>query len=69
MANEKFAVGVDIGGTFTDLVAIDEEGNRTVVKTPSTPEDPSIGMVSALQLAAEYLKMNFAEFLGKVSRI
>jgi len=69
MANERFAVGVDIGGTFTDLVAIDEEGNRTVVKTPSTPEDPSIGMVSALKLAAEDLKMNFAEFLGKVSRI
>lgn len=66
---KRFEVGVDIGGTFTDLVAIDEEGNRTVIKTPSTPADQSIGMVNALRQAAEKLGMNFSEFLGKVSRI
>ncbi|MFH0814427.1 MAG: hydantoinase/oxoprolinase family protein [Pseudomonadota bacterium] len=69
MGNKGYAVGVDIGGTFTDLVAIDEEGNRTVIKTPSTPEDPSLGMVNALKLAAESLEIDFSEFLGKVSRI
>lgn len=35
-------VGIDIGGTFTDVVAIDEEsGRRVYEKVPSTPWDPS----------------------------
>ena len=69
MAKERFEVGVDIGGTFTDLVAVDEEGNRTVIKTPSTPGDPSIGMVNALREAAEAVGLDFSGFLGKVARI
>jgi len=44
----KYRVGVDVGGTFTDLVSIDEEGKVKVVKTPSTPEDPSIGIENAI---------------------
>ena len=52
MAAAKYDVGVDIGGTFTDLVAIDQTGKRTVVKTPSTPADPSVGMLHALNQAA-----------------
>ena len=69
MPGERFEVGVDIGGTFTDLVAIDENGNRIVVKTPSTPLDSSQGMINALREAAERLSLDFREFLGKVSRI
>lgn len=69
MAKQKYEVGVDIGGTFTDLVAIDEDGNRTVVKTPSTPHDPSQGMINALQQAGSDVGMTFPEFLGKISRI
>ena len=34
-------VGVDTGGTFTDLVAVDPEGGIRVDKVPSTPGDPS----------------------------
>src|SRR3954466_763018 len=35
-------VGIDIGGTFTDVVAIEEEtGRRLYEKVPSTPWDPS----------------------------
>src|ERR671921_131869 len=43
MASKKrHRVGIDIGGTFTDLVLIDDEtGKRTVGKVLSTPEDPS----------------------------
>jgi len=40
-------VGVDIGGTFTDLVAAGEDG-IIVHKVPSTPQDPSIAFVTAL---------------------
>lgn len=52
----KYRVGVDVGGTFTDLVSIDEEGRVKVVKTPSTPEDPSIGIENAIAKAGLDLK-------------
>ena len=32
-------IGVDIGGTFTDIVALDREGRLTLTKVPSTPKD------------------------------
>jgi len=35
-------IGVDVGGTFTDVVAIDGEGAVFYTKTPSTPENQSI---------------------------
>ncbi len=39
-------LGVDVGGTFTDLLLLDEKTGRQVrVKTPSTPMDPSIGVL------------------------
>ncbi|MGH2758336.1 MAG: hydantoinase/oxoprolinase N-terminal domain-containing protein, partial [Actinomycetota bacterium] len=40
-------VGIDIGGTFTDLVASTDDGIR-VIKVPSTPDDPSRGFGEAL---------------------
>ncbi len=46
-------VGVDIGGTFTDLVALSGDGGVHVVKVPSTPQDAAIGLWQAVdQLAA-----------------
>jgi len=36
-----FRIGIDTGGTFTDLVAVDEAtGNIVTAKRPSTPKDP-----------------------------
>jgi N-methylhydantoinase A len=41
-SSERYRVGIDIGGTFTDLVLIDDEtGERSVGKILTTPEDPS----------------------------
>ena len=49
-----FRIGIDIGGTFTDLVSIDGDGVVTIAKYPTTPADPSIGLVDGLEaLAAE----------------
>ncbi len=42
-------IGVDIGGTFTDLVAIAADGRITTHKTPSTPADYSIGIETGLR--------------------
>ncbi len=41
-------IGIDIGGTFTDLVAIDRDGGVRTVKTPSTPQDYAIGIARGL---------------------
>ncbi|MBO0736175.1 MAG: hydantoinase/oxoprolinase family protein, partial [Alphaproteobacteria bacterium] len=42
-------IGGDIGGTFTDLLALDpERGAFRVAKVPSTPEDPSVGFIDGL---------------------
>jgi N-methylhydantoinase A len=41
-------IGVDIGGTFTDIVALDGDGRLTLTKVPSTPKDLLDGIASAL---------------------
>src|SRR5437773_5967446 len=42
-------IGVDVGGTFTDLLALDaERGIFRVAKVPSTPEDQSVGFIAGL---------------------
>ena len=42
-------IAIDTGGTFTDVVAIDETtGISHVVKTPSTPHDPSEGLLAGV---------------------
>ncbi|MFW5939553.1 MAG: hydantoinase/oxoprolinase family protein [Halolamina sp.] len=49
-------VGVDIGGTFTDVVAV-RDGEITVTKTPSTPDEPERGVLNGLdasETAADY---------------
>ena len=43
-------IAIDTGGTFTDVVAIDEaSGEITATKTPSTPDDPSLGLVEGVR--------------------
>ncbi len=49
-----YRVGVDIGGTFTDLVALSDDGELINIKVPSTPLAPEKGVVEALvELLAE----------------
>ncbi|ANK82228.1 MAG: hydantoinase [Rhizobiales bacterium NRL2] len=44
-------VGVEVGGTFTDLVAIGEDGRLKVAKVPSTPSRPDEGALAAIEAA------------------
>jgi N-methylhydantoinase A len=47
-----FTVGVDIGGTFTDVTIVDTDtGSTWTAKTPSTPRDPSLAFVTGLRKA------------------
>ena len=48
-----YRLGVDVGGTFTDVLLHDSERQRVwLAKTPSTPEDQSVGVIEGIQLAA-----------------
>jgi N-methylhydantoinase A/oxoprolinase/acetone carboxylase beta subunit len=42
------SVGVDIGGTFTDVVGVDHDGGIRLLKVPTTPSDPSAAVRHAL---------------------
>ena len=45
-------VGIDVGGTFTDLFySGDATRPHVILKVPSTPQDPSIGLLDALRAA------------------
>ncbi|MGE0735204.1 MAG: hydantoinase/oxoprolinase family protein [Alphaproteobacteria bacterium] len=49
-------VGIDVGGTFTDLIMMDEDGrNIRVAKVPSTVENQAFGVLSALKTTGERL--------------
>ena len=46
----KYRVGVDIGGTFTDGILVDEHSGETrIAKVPSTPGDPSVSFLAAVE--------------------
>lgn len=46
---ERFRLGIDVGGTFTDAVLISvATGETGIAKVLSSPEDPSIGFMEAV---------------------
>jgi N-methylhydantoinase A len=49
-------VGVEVGGTFTDLVAIDQ-GRVRIAKVPSTPARPDEGALAAIESAGLPLEL------------
>jgi N-methylhydantoinase A len=49
-AGTGLRLGVDVGGTFTDLLLLDEKNGRTfTAKVPSTPSDSSIGVLNGIE--------------------
>jgi len=64
-----YRIGIDVGGTFTDLVAVDDSGKAVLAKVPSTPTDPSIGVLDGLQLLANTLGLELAALLAGTDRI
>ncbi len=64
-----YAIGIDVGGTFTDLVAVDAAGRVTLAKSSSTPGDQSVGVMEGLERLAEALGITRAAMLAGTRRI
>ncbi len=64
-----YRIGIDVGGTFTDLVAVDETGRVTVAKAASTPRDPSEGLLEGLGLLAAEVGRDLGGLLAQTERI
>ena len=59
-----YYVGIDIGGTFTDTVVVDDQGRLQLYKAESTPKDPAAGVMEGLTLAAENLGLSTSALLS-----
>jgi N-methylhydantoinase A len=66
---KSYAIGIDVGGTFTDLVAIDARGVATVAKSTSTPADQSEGVLAGLALLADRLGLDLPGLMAATTRI
>ena len=59
-----YRLGVDVGGTFTDLLLVHEKSGKTwSAKVPSTPADQSIGVVNGMMRVCEYAGIDPATIL------
>jgi len=63
------AVGIDIGGTFTDAVILRDDGSVGTAKTPSTPGRLQEGLLAAISAIAEKENLSLEELLSNVERI
>ncbi len=62
-----YYVGIDVGGTFTDICVANHDGRISVYKTPTMP-DIARGVINGLQLAADAERLDLKSFLGQVER-
>ena len=64
-----YRIGVDVGGTFTDLAAVDRAGRVVIAKCASTPRDPSEGLMEGLGLLASELGLEVPRLLARTEAI
>ncbi|MDA0824271.1 MAG: hydantoinase/oxoprolinase family protein, partial [Proteobacteria bacterium] len=63
----SYLCGLDIGGTFTDCVLIDEAGTLTISKAPSTPSNFAEGVLEAVSRAAKKIGLELPELLDSIA--
>ena len=59
----SYRLGIDVGGTFTDFVLVDQNGRLKEAKTPSTPNNPGIAIQQGLQELADKLDSTVPDLL------
>ncbi|MHC4608255.1 MAG: hydantoinase/oxoprolinase family protein, partial [Planctomycetota bacterium] len=64
-----FKIGIDVGGTFTDLFLWSPEEGVETFKVLSTPEDPSVGLMNGIEAIAESRGMSVEQFAGRILTI
>jgi len=64
-----YRLGVDVGGTFTDFLLVDEDGNAEVYKSLTTAKDVSQGVIDGLRTIAESKGSKLDEFLQNVTLV
>jgi N-methylhydantoinase A len=65
----RFKIGVDVGGTFTDFLLMDEKGKADIFKVLSSPEDPSVAVMNGFSAMAAATGNDLPAFLGSVDLI
>src|SRR5438128_12648436 len=61
-----YRVGVDVGGTFTDLLCVTPDGDVLLDKTPTTPDDQSVGVMNGLELLASRAGLSTADLCARL---
>ncbi|MDB5316089.1 MAG: Hydantoinase/oxoprolinase, partial [Rhodospirillales bacterium] len=64
-----YRIGIDVGGTFTDVVCIGGDGITVLAKAASTPADQSEGVIAGLIALADLLGLTLPELLERTERI
>ena len=62
-------IGIDVGGTFTDFLVIDDDGSNWIGKSPTTPASPSEGVFAGLETLAGERGRTLAQFLADTRTI
>jgi N-methylhydantoinase A/oxoprolinase/acetone carboxylase beta subunit/N-methylhydantoinase B/oxoprolinase/acetone carboxylase alpha subunit len=63
-----YRIGVDVGGTFTDCVCLTPDGLPITAKVPTTPEDPSDGVIAGVEALAAKLELTPPALLAETER-
>ncbi|HBY98008.1 MAG TPA: hypothetical protein DEP84_29375 [Chloroflexi bacterium] len=61
----SYVIAVDTGGTFTDTIVVDSEGQVAVAKAASTPDDFARGVLDSVTQAAQVLGLSLEELLSE----
>jgi N-methylhydantoinase A len=61
-----YRIGCDVGGTFTDLICVTPDSEVVLDKTPSTPEDQSIGVMRGIQQLADRFGLDLGDLCRNI---
>lgn len=62
------SIGIDTGGTFVDVAVMDEQGNVSIAKTPTTPREYLAGVMQGLTLAGQGISLSTEELLSRTTK-
>jgi len=64
-----YRVGIDVGGTFTDLICVTPEGHVVLDKTPTTPDDQSVGVMTGVGQLAQAQQLSAEDFCARLDAL